>query len=95
MPTIHFRKNLPNLQVEVGANLMQSLLAAGLPVASSCNGDGVCSKCRITILQGHENISPIGALEQTLRDRNRIPREQRIACQSQVLGNITVDTNYW
>jgi 2Fe-2S ferredoxin len=95
MPKIQFVKNIPTIDVECGANLMQALLAAGLPVASSCNGDGVCSKCRIKILSGGENISKIGALEQTLRDRNRIASGIRIACQSEVLGDITVDTDYW
>jgi Na+-transporting NADH:ubiquinone oxidoreductase subunit NqrF len=29
-------------------NLMELLLANGIPVASSCNGDGACMKCILT-----------------------------------------------
>jgi 2Fe-2S ferredoxin len=95
MPTIRFAKNIPPVQVELGALLMESLLKAGLPVASSCHGDGVCAKCRIQIVEGMENLSPIGAIEEILRERNKIPRGLRISCQTQVLGDVTVDASYW
>ena len=74
---------------------MQSLLDAHLPVASSCLGDGVCGRCRVQIVSGKENLSPIGATEEILRDRLKIPAEQRISCQTNVLGDVTVDTSYW
>ena len=95
MPVIRFVKNIPEIHVEAGANLMDSLLAAGLPVASSCHGDGVCAKCRIVIVEGAENLSPIGMLEQMLRDRLRIPKGVRISCQTLVLGDVRVDATYW
>ncbi len=95
MPVIRFAKNREPLTVEPGANLMDSLLAAGLPVASSCHGDGICAKCRIQIVAGAENLSPINPREQILRDRLRIAREYRISCQTLVLGDITVDATYW
>lgn len=95
MPVIRFVKNRPELHVEHGAVLMKSLLDAGLPVASSCHGDGICAKCRITIVEGAENLSKINSLEQMLRDRLRLPREIRISCQTQVLGDITIDASYW
>lgn len=95
MPTIGFIKNLPKLKVAWGANLMKSLTAAGLPVASSCHGDGVCAKCRVQVIKGAENLSKIDSLEQNLRDRNRLAPDIRISCQTHVLGDITVDTGYW
>lgn len=95
MPSIRFLKNYPEIVVEPGANLMKTLLKAGLPVASSCNGDGVCSKCRIRVLEGLENLSHINTIEQNMRDRLKIAREFRIACQTEVLGDILIDTAYW
>jgi 2Fe-2S ferredoxin len=95
MPKISFRKNKPAIEVAVGTNLMKALLGAGLPVASSCNGDGVCTKCRIDIVQGKENLSKENELESDLRDIHDIPRNERVSCQVEVLGDITVDTLYW
>lgn len=95
MPVISFAKNQPPITVESGAGLMKSLLDAGLPVASSCKGDGICAKCRIIVVEGAENLSQINPLEQMLRDRLRIAHEYRISCQTQVLGNVKVDASYW
>jgi 2Fe-2S ferredoxin len=95
MPFIRFVKNFPEREVASGANLMEELLLAGLPVASSCHGDGICGKCRVRVISGMENLSPINALERMLRDRLRIPNEFRISCQSRVFGDVVVDTTYW
>ena len=95
MPTIRFQKNLPALEVSPGANLMESLLAAGLPVASSCLGDGICSKCKILVVVGADQLSPINAREQMLRDRLRLAPNLRISCQTSVNGDVTIDASYW
>ena len=70
-------------------------LAAGLPVASSCHGDGVCGKCGVKVLAGAENLSAVGPVEQILRERLKLAPEVRVSCQTEVLGDITVDTSYW
>ena len=95
MPKIKFIKNKPEIDVPLHANLMQSLLAAGLPVASSCNGEGVCSKCRIKIIQGPENLSAPNDTELILKEQNSLGKDLRISCQVEVLGDITVDAGYW
>ncbi|MBS1968721.1 MAG: (2Fe-2S)-binding protein [Bdellovibrionales bacterium] len=95
MPTIRFKKNRPPIEVPVGAVLMRSLLDAGLPVASSCNSDGVCAKCGIRIVEGMENLSEPNATELFLKEKNNIRAGFRISCQTQVLGDVTVDAGYW
>ena len=100
MPSVTFNKNkshLANLSLEVSSeeNLMFKLLEQGLPVASSCKGDGVCGKCRITVLEGMENISLETAVEKTLKVKNKLKPNERISCQLKVNGPIKIDTNYW
>ncbi|MFS4459298.1 2Fe-2S iron-sulfur cluster-binding protein [Bdellovibrio sp. HCB2-146] len=95
MAKISFQKAKPPIEVETGANLMKSLLGAGLPVASSCDGDGVCAKCRIQILEGRENLSPETELELFLKEKNKIAKDMRISCQTAVNGDIKVDATYW
>ena len=95
MPWIRFRKPRPAIEVPEGTKLMQALQGGGLPVASSCRGDGVCAKCRVEIVAGHENLSNETDLEKFLRERHGLSRAERISCQAQVLGDITVDTSYW
>lgn len=74
---------------------MQSLLDAGIPVASSCNGEGVCAKCKIVIIEGAENLSRENELEIFLKQKFNIAKNIRISCQTQVNGNVTIDTTYW
>ncbi len=95
MATVTILKSGKVVQVPDGSNLMKSLLAAGLPVASSCNGDGVCSKCHVKVIAGSENLSKETEEEQDLRDINDIPKGERISCQVVINGDVTLDTTYW
>jgi 2Fe-2S ferredoxin len=95
MPKITFAKSQSPIEVPVGAQLMQSLMDAGLPVASSCGGEGVCCKCLIKIIEGKENLSPITELEADLKEIHDFGRNERVSCQTQVLGDIKVDADYW
>lgn len=95
MAVIRFVRKFPDLNVADGSLLMEELLKAGLPVASSCHGDGICGKCRIRIEQGLENLSKINEIERLVRDRLNIPKEYRVSCQTRVHGDILIDTSYW
>jgi 2Fe-2S ferredoxin len=95
MPTISFKKPRPSIVVETGSVLMDVLNQNGVPVASSCGGEGVCIKCVITVVDGLENLSRPNELEKDLRDIHDLPRNQRISCQTEILGDIVIDTPYW
>ena len=95
MPWIKFKKKYPPLEVKEGAYLMAALLRNGIPVASSCLGKGVCSKCRIEIIAGKEFLSLESEAEKNLRVRNKITDNLRISCQTQVYGDIEIDATYW
>lgn len=95
MPLISFKKNHPPVDVAPGTVLMTALLEAGLPVASSCDGEGVCAKCKIIILEGAENLSAENETESFLREKNELPQNVRISCQTQIQGDIQVDATYW
>ncbi len=95
MPQIVLHKSQTKIDVPAGANLMQSLLSAGVPVASSCDGDGVCAKCRLEIIAGEKNLSPRNETEIFLAETNELRADERISCQTQVLGDIEVDAGYW
>lgn len=96
MPFIRFSKgNRPPLEVETGANLMRALLAAGIPVASSCHGDGVCAKCRLEVTAGSEALAAPNETEAFLKERFQLKKETRISCQVEVRADLTVDATYW
>lgn len=99
-PKIVFKK--PDLAIKHGeldaseGTLMDVLLANGLPVASSCGGDGVCTKCRIHVkgLEAGATSEATNFERGLLRKINADP-DERISCQTKVLGSIEVDAAYW
>lgn len=95
MPQISFARKRSPLQVPDGANLREALTEAGIPVASSCGGQGVCIKCRLQVLAGAENLSPPNDLEDHLREMYEFPTTERVSCQTWVHGDVTVDATYW
>lgn len=95
MPKITFGKTYPPIEFLDGANLMKTLTDAGVPVASSCQGEGVCAKCKVRILEGAENLSRENATESDLREIHDLAKDERISCQSTAHGDVKVDTRYW
>ena len=91
MPTLKIPQKNLELSVESGKNLMDALIEGGLPVASSCLGEGICSKCSVT-------MTPAGQaneLELRTMDRNKVPAGRRLCCQVFVEQDLTVETTYW
>ncbi len=78
-----------------GQYLMWVLKEAGLPVASSCRGVGVCARCRVTIIDGEGNLSPRGETELFIAQKNYFSDNERLSCQAQVLGPVTLTATYW
>lgn len=92
MPKINIPQRQLTLEVKAGSNLMNSLLEAGLPVASSCHGDGVCSMCRVKI---EGDVTPPEQYEVDALKRNKCSEGERLSCQISVDADITVATKYW
>lgn len=85
-----------DIEVAPGTILMDALVQAGLPVASSCRGDGVCTKCRLRVTPLEDGaVSPVSDFERGLLDRIAADDDERISCQTEVRGLIEVDADYW
>lgn len=95
MPKISFLKNAKSFDVPYGSVLMKALLANQVPVASSCQGDGICGKCKLRITKGAENLSAATDLEKILIEKYQLKKNERISCQAQVLGDVELDAGYW
>lgn len=92
---ISFQKNHNPIECELNENLMFELLRNEIPVASSCFGEGVCAKCRVQIIEGANHLSAVSAHEEFLQKKFQLQSDERISCQTQVLGDIKIDTKYW
>ena len=93
MLTVRFAPLGLQVDVEPGTNLLQAARAAGAPLAASCDGDGICAKCGVRVLDGAAGRE--GPLERRSKAANAVPDELRLACLVPVRGDLTVTTRYW
>jgi ferredoxin len=108
MPSVKFVNEKKTVEVPTGANLRQEALKAGIELYPgihrhflfNCHGLGQCGSCCVKIKKGKENVSP-----QTFRERARMilgmftsaarkghEDELRLACLTQVQGDVEIET---
>lgn len=116
MPVIKFIKEKKEIEVPAGANLRKEAIKAGvnthqgvngfgasLNQVFNCHGLGLCGTCRVKIVKGMENASPMGLWEKS-RFYNPVPdpvpcmayigneTTMRLSCQVTVQGDMEVET---
>jgi adenylate cyclase len=94
---VRFHPSGRAVRVAPGTSLMEAARQGGLPLGSSCDGEGACGWCRVTVVEGSESLSPAGARERSLLEKIDAGPGERIACQARVLvlGPVTITTGYW
>lgn len=68
---------------------------AGVPLGNSCGATGICARCRVTVVDGAESLTPMTAIERATADRRGFEARERLACQAVVTGACTVTASYW
>lgn len=76
MPLVKFIKENKEIDIPVGSNLRKEAMKAGINVHQglngfgasinkymNCHGIGQCGTCRVKIVKGIENASPMGVVE--------------------------------
>jgi len=75
-------------------SILNTLLRNGVPISHLCGGKAVCGTCRIKILEGEENLSPMQEAERVRltsgTGKQDPPPHTRLACQSYARGDITI-----
>ena len=79
---------------EPGQSLFAALRAAGVPVGSSCRGEGVCGRCALWV-EAEEPLPPPTDAEGAALIAARARDGQRLACQIYPQGRLTARASYW
>jgi ferredoxin len=95
MPTVRFVPSGKERVIRAGATILAAANQAEMPIGQSCSGDGICGWCRVTILEGMENMIPPGALEKKLITEKEFAPGERAACLAKVKGDVSITTTYW
>jgi ferredoxin len=116
MPLVKFINENKEIEVPHGANLRKEAIKAGINTHQglngfgatinkilNCHGLGQCGTCRVRIVKGMDNASPMGLIEK-FRFYNPVPDpipcmafignedSMRLACQTLVNGDMEVET---
>ncbi len=90
MPLIHYLPDNKEIEAEEGETILQAAARTGLAMTHFCGGNARCSTCRVVILKGLENCAPRNPDEEAIAAMLGFEPEVRLACQTQVTGNIKV-----
>jgi uncharacterized 2Fe-2S/4Fe-4S cluster protein (DUF4445 family) len=83
--SVRFKPEGVTVSASAGDNLLDIARSAGVGIAASCGGDGVCGTCKVLIEQGDID-GPTGSL---LCDED-VSKGVRLACQTHVLTDLVV-----
>lgn len=76
-------------------NLMDAILQTGLGLGQSCDGIALCGFCRVMVLEGADNLSPIEGEEKKVLASMHAGDNERLACCATVNGPVGLTTTYW
>jgi len=95
MPTVEILPDCVQVAVRNGTTLLASAAAGGVELMHSCGGIGACTSCRVRIVRGSQNLSPIGRAEAEQLRESGIFTTHRLSCQTQVFGDAVVERPLW
>ncbi|MCS6990210.1 MAG: (2Fe-2S)-binding protein [Chloroherpetonaceae bacterium] len=73
-----------------GESLQSLALDEGLRIGGACGGMGLCTTCRVEIIEGAESLSRLTREEKDFRAQNLLKETERLACQCSPTGDVTL-----
>jgi len=83
--TVVFKPENKIISIADGTNLLEAAIAADVPLNASCNGKGVCGKCKLILESGEITSQSTPLLSRQEKDNHYI-----LACQATIHGDVTV-----
>ncbi len=86
--TVTFEPAGVKARVPVGTNLYEAAQQAGVALAGSCGGQGICGECQVFVTEGI--VSEPNSQEKKLLSAALIEEGGRLACQTKLRGDAVV-----
>jgi 2Fe-2S ferredoxin len=94
MITIRIEPSGLQFEAEPGETMMEAARRQGYYWPTTCGGNGECTTCACTIVEGEKNVSELGRFESKSlvagRGRFAVQGGLRLGCQARVYGDVTV-----
>jgi len=81
------------VEVEAGCSILAASMQAKVKHMHLCGGHGLCSTCRVRVLEGSDQLSAMKPYERiSLRLHLSFGSDVRLACQARIEGPAKVET---
>jgi adenylate cyclase len=91
MHTIRFDGKTPGAaECERETALLAASTKANVPLNHRCGGHARCGTCLVTIVEGADHLSEMGAAETRVLAALKANPDQRLACQTWARGDVQV-----
>lgn len=91
MPKVTFKDDNLTVDAETGANLKEIAQTEGASIPFGCE-QGICGTCLINVVEGDGNLSDPTDQEKETLEAMGAELGQRLACQCQVEGDVTIES---
>jgi 2Fe-2S ferredoxin len=72
-------------------NVLELLNANNIGINQSCGGSGICTTCRIIVLEGADSFSKMEDLEKETSIEKKFNSQERLACQAEILDSAVIE----
>lgn len=90
MPKITFRNVGKTFEVEPGVSVLEAALRHQVPIYHTCGGNCSCSTCRVRVIAGETNLSPMDPSEADVLDSFDLKAPYRLGCQALIFQDDVV-----
>src|ERR1700730_16443497 len=90
MPRVTYFHEITLEDVPENQTLLDLSIRHRIPHLHQCGGYGRCTTCRVQILDGLSNVSPLGGVEQKVASLRGWDEFTRLACQTRVEGDVVI-----
>lgn len=88
-------QNLNNKEIFIhnkDKTLLDTIHDNGINWMHACGKKGRCTTCKVIILQGEQNITPISEIEQKYLSIKKMDIGERLSCQCNVIDDVIIKT---
>ncbi len=93
MFTIKVLPSDKEIKIDSESTLLEAFKENNIYIKSTCGGYASCGCCRVRIIDGKENLEKAGFPELQLLGNVFHITKERLACQTRVTGDVTIDTS--
>lgn len=89
MPIVRFVTEQLEVDVDPGMSFIDLCDAAEADVTFGCRS-GTCGTCRVKVIEGSENLSPMGRDERDFLEGFHAKPNERLGCQLTIQGDCSI-----